>query len=63
MHGNSTPENRETPSAPAVDVAAGRLEKAMSLESNMHAGGESDGCQCGFYGGLSLLIVGTCLLV
>jgi hypothetical protein len=43
-HGNSTRENRETPSVPAVGVAAGRLEKAMSQESNMHAGGESDGC-------------------
>ncbi len=42
MHGNSTRENRETPWAPAV--LAGRLEKAMSRESNMHAGGESDGC-------------------
>jgi hypothetical protein len=29
---------------PAVEKAAGRLEKAMSRESNMHAGGESDGC-------------------
>ncbi len=44
MHGNSTRENRETPSAPAVEQVAGRLEKAMSRESNMHAGGESDGC-------------------
>src|SRR5215469_1840857 len=44
MHGNSTRENRETPSTPVVEVAAGRLEKAMSRESNMHAGGESDGC-------------------
>jgi hypothetical protein len=42
MHGNSTRENRETPSA-LVEVA-GWLEKAMSLKSNMHAGGESDGC-------------------
>jgi RNA-directed DNA polymerase len=42
MHGNSTRENRETQSAP-VEVA-GRLEKAMSRKSNMHAGGESDGC-------------------
>jgi hypothetical protein len=42
MHENSTRENRETPSA-LVEVA-GRLEKAMSLKSNMHAGGESDGC-------------------
>jgi hypothetical protein len=44
IHGNSARENRETPSAPAVEKAAGRLEKAMSQESNMHAGGESDGC-------------------
>jgi hypothetical protein len=43
MLGNSTRENRETPSAPVGEVAAGRLEKAMSRESNMHAGGESDG--------------------
>jgi len=44
MHGNSARENRETPSAPAVEQVAGRLEKAMSRESSMHAGGESDGC-------------------
>ena len=44
MHGNSTRENRETPSAPVAEVVAGRLEKAMSQESNMYAGGESDGC-------------------
>jgi hypothetical protein len=44
MHGNSTRENRETPSAPAVEEVAGRLEKAMSRESSMHVGGESDGC-------------------
>lgn len=44
MHGNSTRENRETPSVPAAAVAAGRLEKAMSQKSNMHIGGESDGC-------------------
>src|SRR6516164_206264 len=44
MHGNSTRENRETPSAPVAEHAAGRLEKAMSQESSMHAGGESDGC-------------------
>ncbi len=37
-------ENRETPSAPVVTHAAGRLEKAMSQESNMHAGGGADGC-------------------
>src|ERR1700687_6072073 len=44
MHGNSTRENRETPSMPIAEVAAGRLEKAMSRKSNMHAGGGSDGC-------------------
>jgi RNA-directed DNA polymerase len=44
MHGNSTRENRETPPTPVVEDAAGRLEKAMSQESNMHVGGESDGC-------------------
>jgi hypothetical protein len=44
MHGNSTRENRETPSVPVAEEVAGRLEKAMSQESNMHAGGESDGC-------------------
>ena len=44
MHGNSTRENREAPSVPIADKAAGRLEKAMSQESNMHADGESDGC-------------------
>jgi RNA-directed DNA polymerase len=44
MHGNFTRENRETPSTPAAEGAAGRLEKAVSHESNMHVGGESDGC-------------------
>ena len=44
MHGNSTRENRETPSTPVGEDAAGRLEKAMSQKSNMHVGGESDGC-------------------
>jgi hypothetical protein len=29
---------------PIVQFAAGRLEKAMSRKSSMHAGGESDGC-------------------
>ena len=43
MHGNSTRENREAPSAPVAEVAAGRLEKALSQNSNMHVGGESDG--------------------
>ena len=44
MYGNSTRENRETPSVPVAAVAAGRLEKAMSQKFSMHAGGESDGC-------------------
>src|SRR4051794_28852628 len=44
MHGNSARGNRETPSTPFVQTAAGRLEKAMSQKSNMHVGGESDGC-------------------
>ena len=44
MHGNSARGNRETPSMPIVYLAAGRLEKAMSQTSNMHVGGESDGC-------------------
>ena len=44
MHGNSTRENRETRWVPMAEEALGRLEKAMSRESNMHAGGESDGC-------------------
>ncbi len=44
MHGNSTRENRETPLVPVAEVVAGRLEKAMSRESNIHASGESDGC-------------------
>ena len=43
MHGNSTRENRETPSMPAGEDAAGRLEKALSRKSNMHVDGESDG--------------------
>ena len=44
MHRNSTRENRETPSVPVTESTAGRLEKAMSQESDMYAGGESDGC-------------------
>jgi RNA-directed DNA polymerase len=43
MHGNSTRENRETPSTPAGEDAAGRLEKALSQKSNMYVDGESDG--------------------
>ena len=44
MHGNSAHGNRETPSTPIVQIAAGRLEKAMSRKSSMHVDGESDGC-------------------
>jgi RNA-directed DNA polymerase len=44
MHGNSARGNRETPSTPIAQIAAGRLEKAMSQKTNMHVGGESDGC-------------------
>jgi RNA-directed DNA polymerase len=44
MHGNSAHGNRETPSTPNVQFAAGRLEKAMSRKSSMHVDGESDGC-------------------
>jgi RNA-directed DNA polymerase len=43
MYGNSTRENRETPSTPTADQVAGRSEKALSRESDMHVGGESDG--------------------
>jgi hypothetical protein len=39
MHGNSACGNRETPSTPIVQVAAGRLEKAMSQKANTHVGG------------------------
>jgi group II intron reverse transcriptase/maturase len=41
MPGNSTRENRETPSTPVT--ATGRLEKGMSSKSSMHVDGESDG--------------------
>jgi RNA-directed DNA polymerase len=44
MHGNSTRENRETPSMPDAGKAGGREEKAMSRTSNTHIDGESDGC-------------------
>ena len=44
MHGNSAHGNRETPSTPIVQFAAGRLEKAVSRKTSMHVGGESDGC-------------------
>jgi RNA-directed DNA polymerase len=43
MHGNSTRENRETPLTPTADRMAGRSEKALSQESDMHVDGESDG--------------------
>jgi RNA-directed DNA polymerase len=43
MHGNSTRENRETPSTPAGEDAAGRLEKALSRKFSMYVNGESDG--------------------
>jgi RNA-directed DNA polymerase len=43
MHGNSTRENRETPSTPAGKDAAGRLEKALSRTANRYVDGESDG--------------------
>src|SRR5713226_7768713 len=45
MYGNSTRENRETPSTPVVEGVTGRLEKALSQKSNVHVGGESDGCK------------------
>jgi hypothetical protein len=35
MHGNSARENRETPSTPAGEDAAGRLEKALSQKFNL----------------------------
>jgi len=44
MHGNSARWNWETPSTPIAQIAADRLEKALSQKSNMHVGGESDGC-------------------
>src|SRR5216684_6589324 len=43
MYGNSTRENRETPSTPVVEGVTGRLEKALSQKSNTHVDGESDG--------------------
>jgi RNA-directed DNA polymerase len=43
MQGNSTRENRETPSTPVGKDAAGRLEKALSRTANMYVDGESDG--------------------
>src|SRR5712692_8809509 len=41
MYGNSTRENRETPSTPVVEGVTGRLEKALSQKSNTHVDGES----------------------
>jgi hypothetical protein len=43
MHGNSTREDRATPSMPVVEDVAGRLEKALSAKSNMYGEGKSDG--------------------
>jgi group II intron reverse transcriptase/maturase len=42
MSGNSTHENRETPSTPVGNHPLGRLEKGMSSKTSMHVGGESD---------------------
>ena len=42
MQGNSTRENRETPSTPG-ETWPGRLEKAVSRTSSTRGGGESDG--------------------
>src|SRR5262249_50378070 len=44
MRGNSSHGNREIPSAPAEDGAAGRSGKAPSRTPGTHAGGKSDGC-------------------
>jgi len=41
MSGNSTRENRETPSAPESSTS-GRLEKATSYTASTNVGGESD---------------------
>ena len=43
MYGNSTRENRETPSIRVTGCATRRVEKGMSSKSTMHVGGESDG--------------------
>jgi len=43
MHGNSTRENRETPSTRVADGAARRVEKGMSPKATVDVGGESDG--------------------
>ena len=43
MSGNSTHENRETPSTPIGDHPAGRLEKGMSPKASTYIDGESDG--------------------
>jgi len=41
-YGNTSHENRETPSTPVVEGVTGRLEKALSQKSNTHVGGESE---------------------
>lgn len=43
MRGNSSHGNREIPTAPAGDGAAGRPEKVVDRTSGMHATGKSDG--------------------
>src|SRR5260370_25106543 len=43
MYGNSTRENRETPSTPVVEGVTGRLEKTLNQKSNPHVGGASAG--------------------
>src|SRR2546427_2748724 len=43
MHGNSTRENRETPSTRVAHGAARRVEKGMSPKATVDVGGESDG--------------------
>ncbi len=42
--GNSLHGNREIPTLPVADGAAGRPEKATSRTSGMHGVGKSDGC-------------------
>jgi RNA-directed DNA polymerase len=44
MHGNSAHGNREIPEVPALEVGAGRPEKAECRKSGMDASGKSDGC-------------------
>jgi len=43
MHGNSTRENRETPSMPVADFRGRKVGESMSYKSDIHLGGESDG--------------------